>query len=177
MTWIRRRIDRVRYLWRVALEENADPHKFARAVTVGTVVSALPVPPAFGLRSFAALGGAWLTRCSKLTAWLASHVVVLPVWVPLAIWQVRIGSAVLGRAPPAWGKTASENLEVARHALLAWWIGGVLVAPFFGVLAYGIAFSIARRYQERKARRRAAQPPDEPTSAPAPQASTPSGAE
>ncbi len=156
MTWIRARIDRVRYLWHVALEENADPHRFARAVTVGTVVSALPVPPAFGMRSFTALGGAWLTRCSKLTAWLASHVVVLPVWVPLAIWQVRIGSAILGREPPAWGATAAENLAAARNALLAWWIGGVLMAPIFGVVSYAIALAVGRRYQARK-RRRAAQ--------------------
>ncbi len=157
MSWIRRRIDKIRYLWRAALEENADPRKFAFAVAVGTVVSASPVPPVLGLRSASAVGGAWLTRCSKLTTWLASHTFVGPLWVFAAMVEVRIGSFVLQRPPPTWGHTAAERLDAARHALLAWWIGGVFFSPLCGLIAYWIARPIAGRYLERRARRLAAE--------------------
>jgi uncharacterized protein (DUF2062 family) len=145
---------RVRGLWHLALEENRDPRAFARAVAVGTIVSALPVPPAFGLRFFGAIVAAWIARCSKLTAYLASHVFVLPLWVGLAVAEVRLGSLILRRPPPVWGTTASAKLEAAQRALLAWWIGGVLVAPLFGLVAYVIALLIARRYRARRDRAR-----------------------
>jgi uncharacterized protein (DUF2062 family) len=157
LTWVRRRLDRLRYLWRAALEENADPHKFAFAVAVGTVVSASPVPPVLGLRSAAAVGGAWITRCSKLTTWLSCHIFAGPLWVFAAMIEVRVGSFLLRRSPPTWGHSASERLDTARHALLAWWIGGVLFAPVCGFIAYWIARPIARRYLERRARRLAAE--------------------
>lgn len=157
MSWIRNRIDKIRYLWRAALEENADPKKFAFAVAVGVVVSASPVPPVLGLRSASAIFAAWITRTSKLTTWLACHVFAGPLWIAAAVLEVRVGSFLLRRPPPIWGHTAAEKLNAARHALLAWWIGGVLVSPLFGVLAYFIARPIARRYLERRARRLAAE--------------------
>ncbi len=156
MSFFRKRIDKLRYLWRMALEENADPKKFAFAFAVGTVVSASPVPPVLGLRSGAALGSAWLTRCSKITAFLSCHVMAGPLWVLCAMVEVRIGSFLLRRAPPVWGTTAHERLEAARHALLAWWIGGVVFAPFCGVVAYFLALVIARRYRARRDRLAAA---------------------
>jgi uncharacterized protein (DUF2062 family) len=155
VSWVRNRIDKIRYLWRMALEENADPHKFAVAVAVGVVVSASPVPPVLGLRSAAALGGAGITKCSKLTAWLASHVFVGPLWVLAVMIEVRLGSFILQRPPPVWGHSAAERLEAARHALAAWWIGGIPFSLLSGVLAYYITRPIARRYMERRARRKA----------------------
>lgn len=170
MSWIRRRIDRLRYLWRMALEENTDPSKFALAVAVGTVVSAAPIPPVLGLRSFSALGGAWLVRCSKLTAWLACHLFVGPLWVAAAVLEVQIGSFLLGRPSPLWGQTAAEKLEAARHALLAWWVGGLLFAPLCGVAAYWIARPIHARYLARRARQQLLEKPLEGTPADAPAA-------
>jgi uncharacterized protein (DUF2062 family) len=153
VSWIRKRIDKIRYLWRAAIEENADPKKFSFAVAVGVVVSAAPVPPVLGLRSASAVAAAWLTKCSKLTTWLACHVFVGPLWVGAAVIEVRIGSFVLRRPPPHWGTTATEKLDAARHALLAWWIGGVPFSLLCGVLAYFITKPIARRYLERRAKR------------------------
>ena len=153
MSWLRNRLDRLRYLWRSALEENADPAKFAFAVAIGVTVSASPVPPVLGLRSAAAVGGAWLGRTSKLTTWLSCHIFAGPLWIMAAVLEVRIGSFILRRPPPNWGHTATAKLDAARHALLAWWIGGVLVSPICGLLAYFIAKPIARRYLERRARR------------------------
>lgn len=153
MSWIRARIDRLRYLWRSALEENADPRRFAFSVAVGLTVSASPVPPVLGFRSMSALFAAWLTRCSKLTAFLACHLCAGPLWVLAAILEVRVGSFLLQRPPPVWGSTAAERLAAARHALAAWWVGGVLVSPLIGAIAYAIALPIAKKYQERKARR------------------------
>ncbi|MBI2389802.1 MAG: DUF2062 domain-containing protein [Deltaproteobacteria bacterium] len=168
MSWIRRRIDRLRYLWRMALEEATDPAKFALAVAVGTAVSASPVPPVLGLRSFSALGGAWLVRCSKLTAWLSCHLFVGPLWVAAAVIEVRIGSFILRRPSPVWGVTAGDKIDAARHALLAWWVGGLLFAPLCGVVAYWIAKPIHARYLARRARRRQIEQPIEGT-LPAPQ--------
>ncbi len=153
MSWIRRRIDRVRYLWRMALEENNDPKKFAFAVAVGITVSASPVPPVLGLRSASAVGGAWITKCNKLTAWLSCHLFAGPLWVLAAMLEVRVGAFLLQRPQPVWGSTAAERLDAARHALFAWWVGGVLVSPLFGLLAYLITRPFARAYFERKARR------------------------
>ncbi|MGZ3421891.1 MAG: DUF2062 domain-containing protein [Polyangiales bacterium] len=153
MSWLRNRIDRIRSLWRAALEENEDPRKFAFSVAVGVTVSASPVPPVLGLRSFAAVGSAWLTRCSKLTSFLACHVCVGPIWIALAILQVRVGSFILQRPSPSWGTTAAERIDAARHALAAWWIGGVLVSPLVGLVAYLIALPIAKRYRARKLQR------------------------
>lgn len=153
MSWLRNRIDRLRALWRSALEENEDPRKFAFSVAVGVTVSASPVPPVLGLRSFAALGSAWLSRCSKLTAFLACHVCVGPIWIALAILEVRLGSFILQRPSPTWGSSAAERIDAARHALAAWWIGGVIVSPIVGVVAYLIALVIAKRYRLRKLQR------------------------
>lgn len=154
MSWLRRRIDRVRYLWRRALEENNDPHKFAFAVAIGTTVSASPVPPVLGMRSFSTIGLAWLTRSSKLAAFMASHSFIGPMWVVAAVIEVQIGSFILRRPPPTWGDTAAAKLDAARHALLAWWIGGVLFAPLCGFLAYLIARPIHARYLARREKQR-----------------------
>jgi uncharacterized protein (DUF2062 family) len=153
VSWFRKRIDRVRYLWRMALEENNDPKKFAFAVAVGVMVSASPVPPILGLRSGASIGGAWITKCNKLTAWLSSHVFAGPLWVLAAMLEVRLGSFILQRPQPLWGHTAGERLAAARGALLAWWIGGIILSPMFAFVAYCITRPIARKYLERKARR------------------------
>jgi uncharacterized protein (DUF2062 family) len=153
LSWVRKRIDRIRALWRSALEENEDPRKFALSVAVGVTVSASPVVPVLGLRSFAALGAAWVTRCSKLTAFLACHVCVGPIWIALAILEVRVGSFLLRRPSPTCGATAAERIDAARHALAAWWIGGVIVSPLIGLVAYAIALPIAKRYRARKLQR------------------------
>jgi uncharacterized protein (DUF2062 family) len=150
---MRKRIDRIRALWRSALEENEDPRKFAFSVAVGVTVSASPVVPVLGLRSFAALGAAWLTRCSKLTAFLACHVCVGPIWIACAVAQVRLGNFILQRPSPTWGSTAAERIDTARHALAAWWIGGVILSPLIGLVAYVIALVIAKRYRVRKLQR------------------------
>jgi uncharacterized protein (DUF2062 family) len=137
----------------MALEENNDPKKFAFAVAVGVTVSASPVPPILGLRSASAIGGAWITKSNRLTAWLSSHVFAGPLWVLAAMLQVRVGSFLLRRPQPIWGHTTTERLEAARHALLAWWVGGILISPLFGLLAYAIARPLAAKYFARRARR------------------------
>lgn len=154
MSWLRHRIDRVRYLWRRALEENDDPHNFAFAVAIGTTISASPVPPVLGMRSFSTIGLAWLFKKSKLTAWLSSHSFVGPMWIFAAVVEVQLGSFLLRRPAPVWGATTNEKLEAARHAVLAWWIGGVLFAPFCGLCAYLIARPIHARYLARRAKQR-----------------------
>lgn len=155
MSWLRRRVDKVRYLWRRALEENDDPHKFGFAVGIGAAVSASPIPPVLGMRSFSAIGLALLFKKSKLTAWMGSHSFIGPMWVFAAVVEVQIGSFLLRRPAPVWGANAAEKLEAARHALLAWWIGGLVFAPLCGLAAYAIARPIHARYLVRRAHQRA----------------------
>lgn len=154
MSWLRHKIDRVRYLWRRALEENADPHSFAFAVAIGTTISASPVPPVLGMRSFSTIGLAWVFRKSKLAAWMASHSFIGPMWVFAAVVEVRVGSFLLGRPPPTWGANANEKIEAARHAVLAWWLGGFVFAPLCGLCAYLIARPIHARYLARRAKQK-----------------------
>ncbi len=154
MSWFRRRVDRIRYLWRRALEENDDPHSFAFAVAIGTTISASPVPPVLGMRSFSTIGLAWLFKKSKLAAWMASHSFIGPMWIFAAVVEVQIGSFLLRRPPPVWGATTPEKLDAAKHAVLAWWIGGVLFAPLCGLGAYLLARPIHARYLVRREKQR-----------------------
>lgn len=159
MNWFRRRVQRVRYLVKMALAEDLTPHRFALAVALGAFVSASPVPPVLGLRSFTTLGLAWAARLSKLVAFLASHVVVIPLWGLLVFYEVRIGCRILGRPAPAWGPTLNERVAVVRDALLACTLGGVLIAGAVAATAYAVARPLVATYQARRRQRRTSAPP------------------
>jgi uncharacterized protein (DUF2062 family) len=154
VSWVRRQIDRLRNLWHRALEENATPAKFAWAVALGAFVSAGPF---YGARSVLSGFAAWPLRLNKLTAILASHILSGPLAFIAIFYEVRLGSAILGRPLPPLQREMHQLdvvLDFARHALLAWIVGALVVAPFFALLAGLIAYPIAKRYHARKLARR-----------------------
>ncbi|MBK7398727.1 MAG: DUF2062 domain-containing protein [Myxococcales bacterium] len=116
MNWAQRRVQRIRYLFKMALAEDTTPHEFALAVALGAFVSASPVPPVLGLRSFTTLGLAWAARLSKLVAFLASHLVIIPLWGLLVFWEIRIGCRILSRPMPPWARPRRARLGRAQRA-------------------------------------------------------------
>lgn len=170
MNWAQRRVQRIRYLFKMALAEDTTPHEFALAVALGAFVSASPVPPVLGLRSFTTLGLAWAARLSKLVAFLASHLVVIPLWGLLVFWEIRIGCRILSRPMPPWGPTLDERVSVVRNALLACVLGGVLVAGVVAFAACLVVRPLVAAYQRRRALR--SESPS-PASSAAPDRTTP----
>ena len=155
MSWLRRRIDRVRYLWRMALEENATPKKFAWAVAVGIFIACSSVPPVFGARTMSAGFLAWVGKLNKLTACISVHLLAPIGWIIILV-EVRIGCRVLGRPVPVLSRSAIEIAKQAMGAMLAWTVGSLFIAPVVATAAGFIAYPISRRYLERRAAKRLA---------------------
>ncbi len=151
MSFLRNQVDRLRNLWRRALEENSSPKKFAGAVAVGAFISAAPT---YGARMPLAMLLAWIFRLNRLTAVLACHIVFVPFVIVVYYWEIRLGSLILARAPPPIDLHMSmgEILRVAKHAIGVWLVGAAVIAPAFGVACGLVAYPISKRYQERKAR-------------------------
>lgn len=152
MSWLRRRIDRARYLWRVALEENATPTKFAWAVAVGVLIGASPVPPVFGARTVTAGFLAWIGRLNKLTACISVHLLAPITWAVI-LFEITLGCRILGRPTPRWSGDWMSNVRQAMNAMLGWSIGSIFVAPVLATAAGLIAYPISKRYLERRAAR------------------------
>ena len=142
-------VERVRRLWRRALEENATPKKLALGVAAGVFIGAAPL---IGLRTVSAAAVAWLARLNELTTVLAAHVLFGPLAVATVIVEVRIGAALLGEPMPTWHGDSVEHLRVARHALRSWCAGSALVAPLLAAAAGSIAYFAAVRWHRRKGR-------------------------
>jgi uncharacterized protein (DUF2062 family) len=145
---LQRWVLRVRNLWRRALSENATPDRFACAVALGAFISAGPF---WGLRAPLAMAGAWATRLNRLTAVLASHVLFVPVVLPVWGLEVRLGARLLGRVPPSWNGDAAARLTQIKNALGSWCVGAAIVAPLFAAACGALAYPVAKRWQARRA--------------------------
>lgn len=153
MSWLRRRIDRARYLWRLALEENATPKKFAFAVALGVFIGASPVPPAFGMRTVTSGFLAWIFRLNKLTACISVHLLAPITWAVI-LFEIGLGCRLLHRPVPTWSAQWMENLKAAMNAMLSWSVGSLFVAPVLAAAAGLVAYPISKKYLERRAARR-----------------------
>jgi uncharacterized protein (DUF2062 family) len=151
MTWLQRWFLRLRNLWRRALAENATPDRFAYAVALGAFISAGPF---WGVRAPLAIAGAWVTRLNRLTAVLASHVLFVPLVLPVWAVEVRLGAALLGRPSPRWHGDAAARLTQIKDALGPWCLGAAIVAPLFAAGCGALAYPLAKRWTARHARRR-----------------------
>jgi uncharacterized protein (DUF2062 family) len=147
MNRLQRWFARVRNLWRRALAENASPDRFAFAVALGAVISAGPF---WGVRAPLAIASAWATKLNRLTAVLASHILVVPIVIPVWAFEVRLGASLLGQAAPTWQGDATAKLLQIKGALGAWCLGALIVAPLFGALCGACAYPIAKRWQSRR---------------------------
>ena len=150
--YLRRQYERLKKAWLRALEENADPYRFAWAVALGAFITAGPF---YGIRLPSAIGVAWVARLNRLTAALSSHLLPAPLCFPLFYYEIKLGAAILGRSVPPWPARSSEVVAAMRDALLSWAVGGLLVAPFAAALAFFLAYPSAVRYRARKARKAA----------------------
>jgi uncharacterized protein (DUF2062 family) len=150
LRWVRRQYDRLKALWRRALEENASPKKFAQAVALGAFINAAPL---YGIRKPVAAFVAWRLELNKLTSMLSTHILLGPLGTLSIILEVKLGCAILRRPMVALPETFSELLGQARAALLPWVIGALIVAPPFALLCGLAAYPLAKRYHARKARR------------------------
>ena len=151
MAWLQRWLSRLRNLWRRALSENATPDRFAYAVALGAFISAGPF---WGVRAPLAIAGAWATRLNRLTAVLASHVLFVPLVIPVWAFEVRLGALLLGRSLPSWQGDAAAKLGLLRSALGSWCVGAAIVAPLFSAACGALALPAAKRWQSRHAKRR-----------------------
>lgn len=150
MSWLRRQRERLRVIWRMALEENATPERFALAVALGVFIAGSAIPPVFGLRTLSAGIGAWIGRLNKLTACLSVHLLAPVLWAVIYL-EVWIGSRLLGRPAPSLSYNPIAMAREASHAMLAWIVGSMFVAPALAALAGAIAYPIAKRYHSRRA--------------------------
>ena len=154
MSFVRRQWDRLRGLWKRALEENASPTKFAQAIALGAFISAAPL---YGARTPLAALFAWWLKLNKLTAVLASHILSGPLaWLAI-LYEMRLGCLILARPVPPLGGSFGAILGQARDMLLSWILGALVVAVPFAVLCGLVAYPISKRYQARRALRLAAE--------------------
>ncbi|GAC1583780.1 MAG: hypothetical protein NVS3B20_13960 [Polyangiales bacterium] len=94
-----------------------------------------------------------MARLNRLTACLSVHILFGPLCWVLIVFEIRIGTSLLHRPPPAFSADRVAMLRQASHALLAWGVGALCVAPVAAVVAGAIAYPISRRYLARKALR------------------------
>jgi uncharacterized protein (DUF2062 family) len=153
---IQRWLRRLRDLWRRALEENSTPGKFALAVALGMVISAGPF---WGMRAPLAIASAWATRLNRLTTVLASHVLFVPIVIPIWAGEVRLGAALLGRTPPSWQGDATQRIEQLKSAIGTWCLGAAIIAPALAIAAGLVAYPVAKRWQARRAKLAAKEAP------------------
>jgi len=150
---IRERLREARTAWRVALEQDLRPSRFAYAFACGIFIATGPVPPVLFMRSGAVIAFAWIARANRLVAFLTSHVILLPIWVALIIYEVRLGARILGKTAPPWRRDLpllGNVREIAKHALPSALLGGVLVALAISAVAYAICFVLVARLQRRR---------------------------
>ncbi len=133
-------------MWRRALTENATPQRFAFAVALGAFISAGPF---WGVRAPLAIAAAWVTRLNRLTAILASHLLFVPLVIPIWAFEVRLGARLLGHEPPCWTGDAAQKIDQLRHVLGFWCLGAAVVAPVIAAACGLAAYPIARRWKAR----------------------------
>ncbi len=136
---LRRLLDRLRTLWRLARSERAAPHQVALALGLGAFVGSTP---AVGFHGWLAVGAATALRLNRFYAFLGSRVsspVVLPFIVLAEIelaHRVRCGAYV--------ALDRHHVLAQAKTLLLDWTLGALPVGLLVGLLTGALGFAIAK---------------------------------
>jgi uncharacterized protein (DUF2062 family) len=131
-----RRREALKALARRAWAESPTPHRRAISVASGVLVSASPVPPVLGLRTFATIALATIFRGNRLLALVGAQLFVGPLWLFAVVAEVRLGAAILGRPSPTWSGDRSKDLQAAWEAFSSWMCGAAVIAPALAVGAY-----------------------------------------
>jgi uncharacterized protein (DUF2062 family) len=156
---VRRRLARVRTRVRerlvTAFVEKHTPHEVAGSFSLGVFITALPTLGTGVLVFF--LLAALSARLSKIA--LFASVVILN---PVVKWGVygtsySLGRFLLGPAPSR--SFDSVSLSMGTDVLSRLWVGNLILATLFAVLAYGGALRLVSEFQ-RRTDQGSRQPPD-----------------
>jgi uncharacterized protein (DUF2062 family) len=147
-----RRRDGLKALAQRAWAESPSPHRRAISVASGVLVSASPVPPVLGLRTFATIALATLLRGNRLLALVGAQLFIGPLWLFAVVAEVRLGAAILGRTAPAWSGDRTKDLQAAWDALSAWLCGAAVIAPGLALGAYLITRGVLAVRRSRASR-------------------------
>lgn len=143
---VRRRLARIRNQIRerlvTAFVERYTPHEVAASFSVGVFITALPTL-GVGVLAFFLLA-ALFDRVSKI-ALFASVVILNPV-VKWAVYgaSYSLGQFLLGPAPNASFDSVSPSMGV--DVLTRLWVGNLILATIFAVVAYGGALRIVNEF-------------------------------
>ncbi len=171
--WVRA----VRYVYHRLRRLPDPPHRVARGVFVGVLISFTPF---FGLHFLGAVGLAWLVRGNVLAALLATFF-GNPVTLPLiALGSVELGHLIIGghsgfgfdeigqSFATAWSTLWHNCVAIFTPATASWgglWqfvrdiflpyaLGGALLGTLFGILCYYATLPALNAYQRLRDRQR-----------------------
>lgn len=146
---LRRRLARIRNQVRerlvTAFVEKHTPHEVAASFSVGVFITALPTL-GVGVLVFFVLA-ALFARMSKI-ALFASVVILNPV-VKWGVYGASywLGQFLLGPAPNA--SFDSVSLSMGVDVLTRLWVGNLILATVFAVVAYSGALRIVNEFRRR----------------------------
>lgn len=155
-------------LWFNVVSLNDTPHAIALGVALGTFVAYLPI---VGIQMVLSAAVAWMIRAnvaaSLAPAWITNPVSIVPIFFGLYI----LGGIFTGDAM-SYGEMASLVKQINEAGITSfdgisqtidlmgqvWWpmmIGGTIVGSLNALLFYWLTKLFVRRYQARRAARKA----------------------
>ncbi|QHS16972.1 DUF2062 domain-containing protein [Halopenitus persicus] len=139
--------DRVRSRLEAAFIEDHSPREVAFSFSLGVFITALPTL-GFGVAVFLAL--AYLFKQLSKIALFASVIVLNPA-VKWGVYGTSywLGRRLLGPIPPEAVGTFTPI--AGSHHLLRLWVGNLVLAVVFAVVAYVIALRLVHAFRRREA--------------------------
>lgn len=151
-SWIRRRI-RLTYLRLIRLRGN--PKVLAKGFSVGVFAGCFPF---FGLQSLIGLFLATIIRGSKVAAYAATWISNPLTYVPLYVFNYKIGKLLLGtedtNLPPLDLESFTAFKELGSTFAITLLMGSFVVGIFLAVITYFYGLAILERLRDRKVSRR-----------------------
>lgn len=151
---LRRLLERLKTLWKLAKSERASPREIGLAVALGAFAGCTP---AVGLHGWLAIGLATLLKKNRLFCWLGSRVCNI-VTLPFIVYaEVQVSHRA--RTGVWLDLTPQRALDEAGMLLLDWCLGTLPVGGALALLLGGGAWAFA---SSRQKKRRARSADDEP---------------
>ncbi|MEO1669647.1 MAG: DUF2062 domain-containing protein [Cyanobacteria bacterium J06631_2] len=151
-TWLGRRI-RLIYLKLLRLQDK--PEVVAKGLAVGIFAGCFPF---FGFQSLLGLLLATVVRGSKVAAYAATWISNPLTYVPLYIFNYKIGKLLLGTGdtvlPPLNLESFTAFKELGSTFALTLLTGSFVVGIILGTIAYFYGLAILERLRDRKYSRR-----------------------
>ena len=151
-SWLNRRI-RLAYLKLLRLRGN--PRVLAKGFAVGVFAGCFPF---FGLQSLIGLVLATVFRGSKMAAYAATWISNPLTYVPLYVFNYKIGKLLLGTEdttlPPLDLESFTTFKELGSTFAITLLTGSFVVGIILAVITYFYGFAILERLRDRRANRR-----------------------